>query len=153
MVEGEIVFALVYDVSMDHLFTAHRGEGAFLNEKRIAVNTDLSSPAILYDSSPVGNHTMDDNIRILKNLNSLGRVKAFGSMALHYAYAACGKVQAAVSTPQDSFPEFAGSLLVQEAGGVSTDFQGNPLTIETRHVIAACSTEFHQQIMEKLAES
>lgn len=148
MVNNEVVFALVYDISMDELFIAEQGQGTTLNGLRVQVRPDLEGAAILYDPKFGGQHSRAANMKIFSALAEFGWVKSFGSMALHYAYVSCGRVQAAVSTTKDAFPEFAGSLLVQEAGGVFTDFQGKPLTIDTRHIIAACSTGFHQQIVE-----
>lgn len=153
MVKDEVVFALVYDVSMDEIFMAKKGQGTTLNGRAVQVQKNLESAAILYDPKSGGEHTLESNMRLFTELTELGWVKSFGSLALHYAYVSCGRAQAAVSTTKDAFPEFAGSLLVQEAGGVFTDFQGNPLTIHTRHIAAACSVEFHQQIMATVAKN
>lgn len=64
-------------------------------------------------------------------------IRIVGSLAVHYAYIACGRADVAISFNEDTFPEFAGKLLVEEAGGKFTDFKGGALRPETVGVIAS----------------
>ena len=150
MIKGEIQFGLIYDVSLDELFVAERNQGTFLNNKSIKVSSLEEDWALIYDSHPVGEHKKADNLKILDKLMELGRVKAYGSMALHYAYVACGRVQVAVTTPQDAFPEFAGKLIVEEAGGLFENFAANEFSINDRDFIAAADRETMSIVRDKL---
>lgn len=134
---GEVVFAVVYDPSTKELFTAEKGKGAFLNGKQIKASERTTELSIL-----VGPHLTpkspyrEETLKILAAASLLGTVRTFGSLGVHYAYVACGRIDAAISKNKDTFPEFAGKLLVEEAGGKFTDFLGNPLTVITHGIIA-----------------
>lgn len=135
---GEVVFACVYDPSMDELFIAEKDKGAYLNDSKIQIQDFERDRIILYDLFPVGKWNLEENIELFTNLtNHIGRVKSYGSMAIHYCYVACGRVQAALASNKDCFPEFAGCLIVQEAGGIFTDFYGNKLTHEPKGIVAS----------------
>lgn len=147
MKKGEIVFSIVYDPSMRESFVAYKGEGAYLNGERIEVKTQDVSRAVLFDH---GHQGLDDFISAQERIFSFGRIKTLGSLGLHYAYVACGRAQAAVSLNKDTFPEFAGKLLVEEAGGVFLDFDGDQLKTDTRGVIAASNEALYQEVRESL---
>ena len=148
--KGEIVFAVVYDPSTRELFTAEKGKGAFLNGKKINVSGRTTELSIL-----VGPHLTpkspyrEETLKILSVASLLGTVRTFGSLGVHYAYVACGRVDVAISKNKDTFPEFAGKLLVEEAGGKFTDFLGNPLTVTT-HGIVATNGKNHEKFLEVL---
>lgn len=74
----------------------------------------------------------------------------FGSVALHYAYVACGRTTIAYTNNKDTFPEFAGKLLVEEAGGIFTDGAGKPLTHECKGIIASANREIYDKVLEIL---
>lgn len=150
--KGNIIFAAMYDPTVDELFTAIYRGGAYLNGKQIHVNS-IHDRCILYDPySSVDLYGKESNLLLLEDLFGLGRVKAFGSLGLHYAYVACGRVQGAVTKNCDVFPEFAGKLLVEEAGGVFSDFNGNELGINTLGIIASCDEEMHKEILGVVAK-
>lgn len=135
MVKEEIVFALVYDPSVNEMFIAFKGKGATLNNRKIKVSNRLSDCLLIYEFSS-RLVSLQKGLDIMKDLSSLGRVKkSFGSVAVHYSYVACGRIDGAITINRDVFPEFAGKLLVEEAGGKVADFNGNNLTISTRGVI------------------
>ncbi len=134
---GDVIFAVVYDPSTKELFTAEKDKGAFLNGKQIKVSERTTELSIL-----VGPHLTpkspyrEETLKILATTSLLGTVRTFGSLGVHYAYVACGRIDAAISKNKDTFPEFAGKLLVEEAGGKFTDFLDNPLTVTTHGIIA-----------------
>lgn len=133
---GEIQFGLVYDPSVDELFTAMKGRGTYLNGQRCYVNSQqMAKPPILFKVSELSETYKDVNLQILSNLLDIGPVKDIGSYGVHYAYVACGRVQAVVHRLKDAFPEFAGKILVEEAGGKFTDLQGNAFDHKTRGVV------------------
>ena len=151
--QGEIVFAAVYDPSVQEMFTAQKGEGAKLNDVPVKVRNNNSGTCILYDFYPTCNlYSPEDNIEILSALLSIGRVKNIGSYAVNYAYVACGRAQAVVARNKDTFTEFAGKLLVEEAGGIFSDFDGQDLQVDSRGIIAAADKKMHSRIMELLED-
>ncbi len=136
--KGEVKFAVVYDPSNKELFTAEKGKGAFLNDKKIHASKredDLFFMMGPYFTPP--RSYRKKALKIIEVLSEKGAtVRIFGSLGLHYAYVACGRADAAISFNEDTFPEFAGKLLVEEAGGRFTDFLGKPLGANTKGVMA-----------------
>jgi myo-inositol-1(or 4)-monophosphatase len=138
IVKGVVTFAVVYDPSTDEMFFAEKGKGTFLNEKKVSVSKEEKNLTIL-----VGPHLNPKNASRLKiidlteKLSEIATLRTFGSVAVHYAYVACGRADVAVTKNHDTFPEFAGKLLVEEAGGMFTDFSGGELDHTTSGVIAS----------------
>jgi myo-inositol-1(or 4)-monophosphatase len=145
MKEGKVVFAVVYDPSTKELFSAEKGKGVYLNGRQTGVR-NRSDLTILIGGS-FERKLFNEK---LYSLFTLGTVRVLGSVALHYAYVACGRVSVAYSNNKDTFPEFAGKLLVEEGGGIFTDAEGNPLTHECKGIIAASSKENHGKILKIL---
>ncbi len=147
VVHGDPVFAVVYDPSMKELFVAERGRGATVNGDPISINPEIKDIAILYDPNTRKLHKKNNNIALWNELSEIGTIKTIGSFAVQYAYVACGRAQVAVSRNKDTFPEFAGKLLIEEAGGQFTDFSGGLLTMETRGVVGTNGI-LHDRLLE-----
>ena len=134
--KGSLLFAVVYDPSSKELFTAERGGGAFLNGKKINVSNNKNDLLCLINRSRkyMGEKSPKTTEAVSKNVNTM---RDIGSLGVHYAYVACGRADIAISFNIDTFPEFAGKLLVEEAGGKFTDFTGNDLGVKTRGIVAS----------------
>ncbi|MEI7709649.1 MAG: inositol monophosphatase [bacterium] len=147
LLKGEVNFAVVYDPSNKELFTAEKGKGSFLNNKKMRVSSrkeDIFCMVGPYFTPP--RIYREKALAVINKLSDAGiTVRIVGSLALHYSYVACGRADAAVSFNEDTFPEFAGKLLVEEAGGKFTDFDGGVLNNETVGVIATNGL-VHEQI-------
>ncbi len=143
MREGEIIFAAVYDPATKELFHAEKGKGFYVNEAKSGVKRRGDLTCLVGGSF----ERKIFNEKLLK-LFETATIRVLGSVGLHYAYVACGRASAAYSNNKDTFPEFAGKLLVEEAGGIFTDADGNPLTRECKGIIAAESKDVHQKILE-----
>ncbi|MCB6182522.1 inositol monophosphatase [Leeia sp. TBRC 13508] len=141
--------AVVYDPNRNHLFTASRGAGAFLDGRRIRVSkkTQLSE-ALLSTGFPYRElENLDTYVTTFKEftLKSQG-IRRPGSAALDLAYIAAGWV--------DGFWEFglapwdiaAGALLIKEAGGLVTDFAGEEGFMESGNVLAGTPRVFGQML-------
>ncbi|MFZ6035818.1 MAG: inositol monophosphatase family protein [Patescibacteria group bacterium] len=122
--KGIVQFAAVYDTSADELFTAQRGSGAFLNGTKIMVQP--ASPdrlRVVFNKS----NKWPDEVLVQKVLDGLQTYEVFrleASHALGDCYIACGRYNGVIVLAKDSFPSFAGSLMVQEAGGEYTNQKG-----------------------------
>jgi len=135
--KGEIEFAVVYDPSNKELFTAIKGKGTYLNNKRVYVSKQKKD--LFFLIYIVGKSFAEKALKIISKtiLGDGNVIRIVGSMGIHYAYVACGRADAAISFNNDTFPEFAGKLLVEEAGGRFTDFEGGVLNTKTRGIIAS----------------
>ncbi len=138
--KGKVIFAVVYDPSNKELFTAEKNKGTFLNGKRVYVSNRSLKEELFFMIGPYLTPPRPYRGKVLKVIKAMSEdgntVRILGSLGLHYAYVACGRVDVAISFNEDTFPEFAGELLVEEAGGKFTDFTGGPLDIKTKGVIA-----------------
>ncbi len=133
--KGEIKFAVVYDPSNKELFTAEKGKGAFLNDKKIHVSEHQKELFFLVDGEEFFRKEV---LKIISTIWENGHtVRILGSLGVHYAHVACGRIDGAISFNKDTFPEFAGKLLVEEAGGKFTDFVGDDLNVKTFGIIAS----------------
>ncbi|HLC65378.1 MAG TPA: inositol monophosphatase family protein [Candidatus Nanoarchaeia archaeon] len=124
---GEIVLGVIYDPIAKDLFVAEKGKGATLDGKRIRVRKEKNLPRamVFYDSAL----HRDTKFKI-HCLSSLAKkvltIRLLGSVALDLANVSRGIGDAAIfHTPGGSWDISAGCLLVEEAGGKVTDWQGN----------------------------
>jgi myo-inositol-1(or 4)-monophosphatase len=151
--KNKVVFCAVYDPAMKELFTAEKGKGAFLNGVKISVSTRTSDLVGLVGPHivPQGRY-VTKTLKLTEMLSGKCAIRTLGSLGVHYAYVACGRADIAISFNKDVFPEFAGKLLVEEAGGKFSDFEGRELSINTHGVIASNSV-IYDEIRELVNQS
>ncbi len=118
-VAGEMVVGVIYDPLRDELFSAAKGQGAFLNGKRIQVTAqDRLDRAMVTTGFPYqcqGREALFDWWRFFSlNAQALRRT---GSTALHLAYVACGRADVFYAFDSHAWDVAAGIVLVREAGG------------------------------------
>ncbi|MGH9685408.1 MAG: inositol monophosphatase family protein [Candidatus Acidiferrales bacterium] len=126
--DGEPIAAVVLNPFSDELFCAARGEGAYLNQKRIHVSSvDKLSKSLLATGFPTDKRVQSANINYYWEftLRSHG-IRRDGSAALDLCSVACGRFDAFWEFGLHSWDTAAGILIVREAGGMVTDFAGRP---------------------------
>jgi myo-inositol-1(or 4)-monophosphatase len=137
--DGTLVAAVIYDPMRDELFTAERGQGATLNGKpmRVSKIPELAE-SLLSTGFPSRKRHASPNVHFYQEftLRSHG-VRRAGSAALDLAYVASGRLDAFWEFNLNPWDTAAGILLVQEAGGVVTDFAGNPFRLDSREILAS----------------
>lgn len=144
---GALEHAVVYDPNRNELFTASRGSGAFLNDRRIRVSrrTRLNE-ALLGTGFPYRQFDhVDAYLATFRELTQKSAgIRRPGAAALDLAYVACGRL--------DGFWEFglapwdmaAGALLIQEAGGLISDLAGEANYLASGNVVAGTPKVFGQ---------
>ncbi|NMM28170.1 MAG: inositol monophosphatase [Glaciimonas sp.] len=146
---GVITQAVVYDPSRNDLFTASKGAGAHLNEKRIRVTKrDKLVDALLGTSLTHANvKNMDEFLKMygLMSQKSHG-IRQGGSAALDLAYLACGYIDGYFIKGLRPWDIAAGSLLVTEAGGIMGDFSGESDYLNQGNIIAGNPKVFAQML-------
>ena len=136
--DGEIVAAVIYDPTRDEMFTAEKGRGSYLNGARIHVSrTRVLAEALVATGFPSHKRHDNPNIHFYHQftLRSHG-VRRAGSAALDLAYTACGRVDAYWELNLNAWDTAAGALLVTEAGGTMTRFDGSPFRLDSREILA-----------------
>ena len=138
--KGQITDGLVYDVERDDLYTASRGKGAHVNGRRIRVSKriDLNECLIGTGFPVVDQSMMDTYLKILKDiLAKTAGARREGAASLDLCNVASGRVDGFFEFNLKPWDIAAGSLLVQEAGGIVTDFRGDDGWLETGNIVAA----------------
>ncbi len=132
--------AVVFDPLRNEMFTATRGGGAFLNGEPIRVSpAEKLSEALLVTGFPFRSlHRLDAYLGSFRSfiLGSSG-IRRDGSAALDLAYVACGRYEGFWEMSLSSWDVAAGGLIVREAGGVVTDFQGRDDYLTSGDIVAA----------------
>lgn len=137
-VKGEVVCGVVYNPIFDELFIARRGVGAYLNGEPLATSktVDMKQSLLVtgfpYDLS--GRNNLDHFSAFLFRAQAIRRD---GSAALNLAYLAGGRFDGYWELKLNSWDTAAGVLIVQEAGGMVTDFGGKPFDIYAGQILAS----------------
>ncbi|ROS05181.1 myo-inositol-1(or 4)-monophosphatase [Sinobacterium caligoides] len=139
-VNGKVEHAVVYDPIRREEFTASRGNGAQLNGRRIRVSKATSlDGCILGTGIPFAGHTaehLETYIESLKTLSSQSAgIRRAGAASLDLAYVAAGRLDGFWEIGLQEWDIAAGSLLVIEAGGFISDFQGGHKYLETGNIV------------------
>jgi myo-inositol-1(or 4)-monophosphatase len=137
--DGDLVAGVIYDPLRDELFTAEKGQGAWLNGRKLRVSrTDTLSEALLATGFPSRKRHVSPNIHFYHEftLRSHG-VRRAGSAALDLAYVASGRMEAFWEFNLNPWDTAAGILLVTEAGGKVTGFTGEHYKLDSREILAS----------------
>lgn len=145
--KGQVEHAVVLDPIKREEFTASRGRGASLNERRIRVSGRRGlEGALLGTGIPFSGPALDKIEPYLATLAELAGqtagVRRAGSAALDLAYVAAGRFDAFWEMHLNEWDCAAGVLLVQEAGGLVSDFQGGHRYMETGHIVCGSPKVF-----------
>jgi myo-inositol-1(or 4)-monophosphatase len=149
MSRGQLEQAVVFDPSRNDLFTATRGRGAFLNDKRIRVSNRAKLQSAMRGTGfPCRDFKhLDTYLGMFKDMikNTAG-LRRPGSAALDLAYVAAGWFDGFWEIGLSKWDIAAGALLVQEAGGIVGDFEGNETWIDTGNIVAGNPKVFAQML-------
>ena len=148
---GKLILGLIYQPALDNLYIAEKGKGAYLNGKRITVSDEkeVISMLLATDSSS----KIDTRIRnyeiLAKACKEVRHIRIFGSGALHLAKIAFGNIDIYYKTKANYWDYASGALLVKEAGGIVTDFQGNKFSRTSKGIVAS-NGKTHTKILKML---
>ena len=144
---------MIYQPISRELFTAAKGEGAYLNRKRIHVSKiDRLATSLLVTGFPSVKRTQNPNIHYYWDftLRSHG-VRRDGSAAMDLASVACGRFEGFWEFGLHPWDTAAGVLLVREAGGMVTTFSGDPYRPGDRETVASNGL-VHDEMLRLAAE-
>ncbi len=139
MERGVITQGLIFDPNSNELFTASRGRGAFLNDRRIRTSKRFRlEDSLICTGFPFRRfQDQDQYLTLLRPLTEKGAVmRRTGSAALDLAYTAAGRFDAYFDRGLKAWDVAAGSLLITEAGGLVGDFNGNANYLDAGQVLA-----------------
>jgi myo-inositol-1(or 4)-monophosphatase len=151
--KGRIDKGVVYDPIKQELFTGTRGGGAMLNNRRLRVTKQSGLVgALLGTGIPFKDQSyLDAYLGMLKDLlRDAAGIRRAGSAALDLSYVAAGRMDGFWEIGLKPWDMAAGVLLIQEAGGIVTDLEGNDKHFETGGIVAA-SPKLHQAMCGLIA--
>lgn len=137
-----ILLGVILDPLREELFSAEKGRGAFLNGERVRVSRlDNPTNALIATGFPFRRKEMTDRYLelfryVFQRVSDLRRA---GSAALDLAYLACGRCEGFFEIGLSPWDMAAGSILIQEAGGIVTDFGGGSEFLSTGDIVAGNS--------------
>jgi myo-inositol-1(or 4)-monophosphatase len=145
---GVITNAVIYDPVRNDLFTATKGAGAYLNDKRIRVsNHDRIGKALLASGHGVGPRAVAEYLKMYEVIaERCHGIRSAGSAALELANVAAGRSDGFYEKGLKIWDIAAGSLLVTEAGGICGEFSGESAYLNKGDIIAAGPKVFGQLI-------
>jgi myo-inositol-1(or 4)-monophosphatase len=135
---GELIAGVIVDPTRDEVFTAERGAGAYLNQRRIRVSQAASLDESLVGTGfPSRKRHLDVNVHFYYQLAMMSHgVRRAGAAALDLAYVACGRLDMFWEFRLNPWDVAAGVLLVREAGGTVTDMLDAPVKLRGSHILA-----------------
>ncbi len=147
--EGRAEIGVVYDPLLDELFAATRGEGATCNARPIRVSgvrelgSALLATGFAYDVHQSDDDNLEHFARFVKRARGLRRD---GSAALDLCYVAAGRFDGFWELKLHAWDVAAGNLIVEEAGGRTSDFAGRPASGDGRETLASNGL-LHEQML------
>lgn len=152
---GDVLCGVIYQPLLGELFTAVRGQGAWLNGRQLRVSTAAALEAsLLVTGFPYDVHTNPHNtIGHFSRIVGMGiPVRRLGSAALDLAYVAAGRFDGFWEVKLNPWDMAAGWLLVEEAGGKVTHYDGSTRLMDGETIIATNGTALHGELAELLAQ-
>jgi myo-inositol-1(or 4)-monophosphatase len=151
MHKNEVVLGAICAPAIDEFYFAEKGQGACLNGVKIQVSdvSDLSQSYIFYCEGGETNRERTGKL-LHKVYPRVTDIRKIGSAGLETAWVATGKGEAYFTTRIEPWDVAAGVLLVQEAGGKVSDFQGNPWKPQTSDLLFS-NKKLHEKILSLIS--
>ena len=152
--QGQLVAAVVYNPAMDELYTAERGGGAFLNDRRlrVAARSRLTDAVIGCGLPHLGRSHHGNFLVELRNvMGEVSGVRRLGSAALDLAYVAAGRFDGFWERDLSAWDIAAGILLIREAGGFVSDMNGGQAMLDDGSVVAG-NEAIHRALLKTVTK-
>ena len=139
LLEGkEILIGVVYEICADECFYAWKGGGAYVDGKPLHVSSQKIQDALLCLQLPYNSDAYKPTIKRLIDAfyGNVGSIRMCGSAAMALCYVAAGRLDGYAEAYIGQWDFMAGSLIVQEAGGIVTDYSGSDDFTQGNSVVA-----------------
>ncbi len=148
---GEVVFAAVYDPYLDEMFHAVKGGGTFLNGTPIhTAARDMAHAFVAFGTAPYYKETLaEKSFRIAQAFYmQTSDIRRSGTAAIDLAYLAAGRNDIFFELILFPWDFAAGSLLITEAGGLITDFEGKPIDFSKPSPVFAATAKLYEDALK-----
>lgn len=153
--QGNVTLGVVYNPFRQELFTAKAGQGAFCNGASIQVKptADLAHSLLAIGTSPYDRELIPKNFALFAKLFSRCEdIRRTGSAALDLCDLACGRTDGYLERNLKPWDYAGASVILTEAGGVLTDFAGQPVDFTQNSDCLACVPGLHPALLDILRE-
>ena len=147
--KGVLTQGVIFDPTKNELFTATRGRGAYLNERRMRVSRRvLLNEALIGTGFPFRDFQgLDEYLGMFRELTArTAGIRRAGAAALDIAYVAAGRLDGFWEMGLAPWDMAAGALMVQEAGGLVGDFRGDSGYLESGRIVCGSPKIFAQML-------
>jgi myo-inositol-1(or 4)-monophosphatase len=152
---GETIAGIVYDVMQKVIYSAEIGNGAYENDKKIKVNENANlRHALLVTGFPYDVRENPENAlgKFVALTKATRGIRRLGSAAIDFCYVAKGVFDGFWEVHLKPWDMCAGKLIVEEAGGLVTDFKGNKIDIFSKKILATNGV-LHNSMIEILKQN
>ncbi len=153
--QGELVAGLIYNPILDEMYTAEKGQGAFVNSRRLGWRHASPWPTASWPSASRTGAAMATP-RFLSEckllMTQVAGIRRTGSAATDLSWVAAGRLDGYLDYSLGAWDIAAGALLVREAGGHVTDSKGDHKMYETKSIVAGNAT-IHKALLGVVAEA
>lgn len=178
-VDKQVVFGVIYHYSTKEFFYAKKGEGAYVGQNfspipdsalngnaatttiwsknptllRVSSTTELSRSLVSFGTSPYDKATLGEkNCETLKQIFFVCEdIRRIGSAAIELAYVAAGRVDIYLERNLKPWDYAAAMVIIEEAGGIITDYQGQPIDISGPSDILAGNKIVHEKLRKEVS--
>ena len=147
---GKTIAGVVYDVMRDIIYSAELGAGTFADSEKITVSkNDNLAHSLLVTGFPYNKKENPDKLfeRFIALTKTARGVRRLGSAAIDFCYLADGVFDGFWEVHLHPWDICAGKLIVEEAGGLVTDFHGNKTNIYTKRILST-NGKIHEQVIK-----
>jgi len=141
--EGQLIAGVIYNPASDELFTAEKGKGAYMNDRRLRVASRKTLADALVTTG-IPHRGRANHSRFLKEMGTLMQevagIRRSGSAALDLAFVAAGRFDAYWEHGLKAWDIAAGIVMVREAGGIISDLSGGDKFLDSGDILAANTT-------------
>ncbi|MBR5596350.1 MAG: inositol monophosphatase [Lachnospiraceae bacterium] len=149
-IDKKIVFGIIYHYSTKEYFWAKKGQGAYVGTTPINVSdtTELSRSLVSFGTSPYDKATLGEkNCQTLKQIFfTCEDIRRIGSAAIELAYVAAGRVDIYLERNLKPWDFAAAIIIIEEAGGIITDYNGQAIDISKPSDILAGNKMIHEKL-------
>ena len=152
--KGEVVLSYIYAPKLGKIYHAVKGEGAYLNGKRIFAYAEGEEPNRLMSMVGLSHQTTKDKRMFMRMIDFSYRnrikVRILGTLGLEMALMAEGSFVLLYTDVTNFWDIAPGLLLVKEAGGIIVNHEGKPYTMGESHMIVCCDEAMKEQVLSSL---
>jgi myo-inositol-1(or 4)-monophosphatase len=154
-VAGEPVVGVVFNPTSGELFSAAKGQGAWMNQERINVSSFSELPECLFSTGFAherGERMRRNMVRLQRIMGHALDLRRGGSAALDLCYVACGRLAFYFEEGLGSHDMAAGAIIVREAGGQVTNYSGEFVAASNPDQVLASNSHVHESVLRLLED-